>query len=222
MTTDPYAYPDEPFYAPGWGPPRTRREPAAVAALTTGILLLGPVPVVLGLLALRRTRVRGTRGRGAALAGLVLGTVSTIGWLTLTVTLLATSAATRPLAADLDAPRDAHATQLVTGSCVATLPSDGAVDHVREVPCDTEHAAQVITDYEFEAGAPWPGDDAVVARVTGACALNDAERDAGLRTVVWTPSERSWAQGDRTGLCLAGPEDGTMTGSLLDGTADLP
>lgn len=221
MTADPYAYPDEPFYAPGWAPPRPRREPAAVAALVTGILLLGPVPVVLALVALRRIRAQGSRGRGPALAGLVLGAVSTLGWIAVLVTVLATSAATRPLAADLDAPRDAHAAQLVTGSCVAALPADGPVDHVRTVPCGDEHEAQVITDYEFEAGAIWPGTDAVVARVTEACALSDAERDAGLRTVVWTPDERSWGRGDRTGLCLAAPSDGTMTGSLLDGTVDL-
>ncbi len=221
MTADPYAYPEEPFYAPGWTPPRPRQEPTALVALVTGILLLGPVPVVLALVALRRTRARGTRGRGAALAGLVLGAVSTLAWLAVLVTVLTTAAATRPLAADLDSPRSAHAAQLVTGSCVATLPVDGPVDDVQAVPCADEHEAQVITDYEFEQGAAWPGADVVVARVTGACALSGAERDAGLRTVVWTPTEQSWGRGDRTGLCLAVGPDGAMTGSLLDGTTDL-
>jgi hypothetical protein len=219
--TDPYAYP-EPYYAPGWQEqrPAPRTDGVAVAALVTGVLGLGPVAVVLGLLGVRRTRPagaagsRGTRGRGLAVAGTVLGAVGTLAWAGLAAIGIGTAVASRPLPADLAEPVDARAVQLVTGSCVAELPPDGAVDRVRVVPCDVEHAAQVVTAYDFPADTPWPGQAEVTARVQGACTLSDAEREQGLRMVAWAPTEASWSRGDRTGLCLAVPPQ-PVTGSLL-------
>lgn len=218
---DRYAYP-EPFYAPGWQDPRPRTDGVAVAALVTGVVGLGPVAVVLGVLGLRRTRPagspgsRGRRGRGLAVAGLLLGVVGTLAWAALVAVGVGTSLASRPLPPDVDAPVDAHAVQLVAGSCVAELPPDGAVDRVRVVPCADEHAAQVVTTYDFGAGATWPGAAEVTARVHAACTLTEAEREQGLRMVAWSPTEASWARGDRTGLCLAVPPE-PVTGSLLDG-----
>jgi hypothetical protein len=206
--TDAYAYP-EPFYAPGWQEPRPRTDGVAVAALVTGALGLGPVAVVLGVVGLRRTRPagspggRGTRGRGLAVAGTVLGGVGTLAWVALAAITVGTTLASRPLPADVPEPVEAHAVQLVTGSCLADLPPDGAVDRVRVVPCEQEHAAQVVTEYDFPADAPWPGTAEVTARVHAACTLTEAERQQDLRMAAWSPTEASWAGGDRTGLCLA-------------------
>lgn len=205
---DAYAYP-EPFYAPGWQEPRPRTDGVAVAALVTGALGLGPVAVALGVVGLRRTRPAGspgsvgTRGRGLAVAGTVLGVVGVLAWAALVAVAVGTSSASRPLPADVTEPVDAHAVQLVTGSCVADLPPDGTVDRVRVVPCDQEHAAQVVTGYDFAADASWPGTAEVTARVHAACTLTGAERAQGLRMVAWSPTEASWARGDRSGLCLA-------------------
>jgi len=52
----------------------------SIAALVTGILTLGPLPLILGIVGLRRTRRDGTRGRGMAIAGVVLGVLSTLAW----------------------------------------------------------------------------------------------------------------------------------------------
>lgn len=216
---DGYAYP-EPFYAPGWQEPRPRADAVAVAALVSGVLGLGPVAVVLGVLGLRRTRPagapgsRGTRGRGFAVAGTVLGVAGTLAWAAVVAVGVGTVLATRPLPADVADPADAHAVQLVTGSCVAELPPDGAVDRVRVVPCEQEHAAQVVTAYEFPDDASWPGTDEVTTRVHAACTLTEAERAQGLRMVAWAPTAASWSRGDRTGLCLAVPPQ-PVTGSLL-------
>jgi hypothetical protein len=211
---DPYAYPDQPYYAPGWQEPPARREPLAVAALVTGVLGTGPVAVVLGAVGLHRVRSRGLRGRGLALAGLLLGVLGTLAWLAVGAVAVATAVATRPLGGDVAAPRDAHAVQLVTGVCLETLPTGPEVDRVRVVPCAQDHRAQVLTSYAFGADEEWPGDAAVVARVSAACTLTEDERASDLRLVAWSPTERSWAGGDRTGLCLA-VSDEARTGSLL-------
>ncbi|MCU1431610.1 MAG: hypothetical protein JWP95_715 [Actinotalea sp.] len=76
---------------PGYGqvgPWATRlppRDGIAVAALVTGLvsvacffIVAGPVALGLGISGLRRTTANGTRGRGMAIAGIVLGAVATL------------------------------------------------------------------------------------------------------------------------------------------------
>lgn len=69
------------FGPPGFGPPgpppTQGTSGLAVAALVSGILL-GPVGVVLGIVALRRIKRTREGGRGLAIAGIVVGALSTI------------------------------------------------------------------------------------------------------------------------------------------------
>ncbi len=129
-----------------------------------------------------------------------------------------TAARSRPLPADIAEPTEAYAVQLVTGSCLATLPGDGSVERVQVVPCAQEHAAQVVAQFAFDPAAVWPGQDAAHARVVRACVLREDEVAAGVRLVTWAPTEQGWSAGDRTGLCLAVPPT-PVTGSYVDGTA---
>ncbi|MGV8977093.1 MAG: DUF4190 domain-containing protein [Cellulomonas sp.] len=197
-------------------------EPLAVASVVTGALALGPVAGVLGVLALRRIGSRGTRGRGLARTGLALGVVGTLALVAVLVGATLTARNQHPLPADVAAPRQAHARQLVTGSCLDPLPTAGEVDTVRVVPCSGPHAAQVVTEYAFDDAAVWPGQAAADARVAASCGLTPTERDAGVRAVSWAPTEDSWRHGDRLGLCLATTDAGQLTGSFLDGTVHLP
>jgi hypothetical protein len=201
--------------------PRPALEQTAVWSLVTGILGLGPVALVLAIVALRRIASRHTRGRGLAIAGGILGVLGTIALAVVGTVLVLTALAGRALPADVPAARDAHAQQLVTGNCLATIPDDGSVDTVRVVPCAQSHEAQVITEYSFAENAVWPGQQSADARVARACVLDDTEITAGVRTVTWSPTERSWAGGDRIGLCLAVVDGGGVTGSFLDGSANL-
>jgi len=197
-------------------------EPLAIVSVVTGALALGPVAGVLGIMALRRTTARGTRGRGLALLGVVLGAVGTLALAGLVVGIVLTARMTHPLPADVTSARSAHARQLVTGNCLGGLPPAGSVDVVHVVPCAAPHAAQVITEYAFDHDALWPGQRAADARVAASCALSQPEKDAGVRAVTWAPTAESWRDGDRLGLCLATTDAGMMTGSILDGTVALP
>lgn len=159
------------------------------------------------------------RAAVAVVAVAVLGVAAAV------VALLTQSARERawePLPAAITEPTRAHAVQLVLGSCVAELPDDGVVRQVQAVPCAAEHEAQVVGRTDAAPDAVWPGEQAAAARVARTCGpdlLGPAAREAGagdgLRFVVWAPSEDSWADGDRAGLCLAA-SDAPRTGSLLD------
>ena len=225
MTYQPAAVPPEPYYAPGWGPspgsqPRRRTDGLAVASFVTAVVGLGLVGIGLGVAALVRVR-RGTgQGRGLAVAGVAIGTVWTVVQAVVVVSLVSTFLASRPLPLAVDGPRDAYATQLTTGHCLADLPQDGDVGRVQVVPCDEPHPAQVVSEFRFSPDAVWPGQRDADALVAAGCELSVAEDEAGLAAVTWAPTEESWADGDRTGLCVA-HRDTPFTGSLLDGSATL-
>jgi len=188
----------------------------------TGVVGLGPAALVLAIVALRRIASRHTRGRGLAIAGAVLGVLGTVALAVGVTAVVLTALGTRSLPADVPAARDARAQQLVTGNCLASLPANGPVGSVRVVPCADPHEAQVVTEFSFAANAVWPGQQAADARVARACVLDDDEIAEGVRTVTWSPTERSWADGDRVGLCLAVVDGGGVTGSFLDGSAEVP
>ncbi len=220
MSHHPLAAP-EPYYAPGWPTtPRRRLDGLAVASFVTSTVGLGVVGIGLGLAALQRIRRGATTGRGLALAGLAIGAVWTVVQVVVAVSLLSAWLATRPLPFPLDAPQTVHVGRLVTGHCLAELPDDGAVGRVDVVPCGEPHAGQVISEFRVAADAVWPGQEGANARVAIGCELSEPERAAGLEVVTWAPTQASWDDGDRTGLCVARRAAG-LTGSLLDGTADL-
>ena len=155
---------------------------------------------------------------GLAWAGIALGLATSLTAIAVTVALLRGGAATRALPADVSAPQDAHARQLVLGNCLAELPDDGAVTTVRVVPCGDPHEAQVVARTDFSTDSVWPGQDGADAKVSRVCVpavLADDVDPAGIELSVWTPSEDSWAEGDRTGLCLAATPVLTE-GSLID------
>ncbi len=82
------SYPTTP-YPPGYGPgpyapaypPAPGTDGVSIAALVTGILGMGVVPLVLGIVGLNRTKKTGRSGRGFAIAGVVLGSVSIVAWI---------------------------------------------------------------------------------------------------------------------------------------------
>jgi Septum formation len=224
MTGGPAAAP-EPYYAPGWPAadgrlPGPRLDGLAVVGFVTAVVGLGLVGIGLGVAALVRIRRGRTSGRGLAIAAVAIGTVWTVVAAVVGVSLTSSWLATRPLPLEVEGPRTASVGRLVTGHCVGALPDDGDVGRVEVVPCDEPHAAQVISEYRFAPDAVWPGQDGANARVAVACELSTAEAEAGLRLVTWAPTEGSWADGDRTGLCVAYLAGG-ITGSLLDGSADV-
>ncbi|WP_223203540.1 DUF4190 domain-containing protein [Cellulomonas soli] len=173
--------------------------------MVTGLLGLGPVALVLGLVGLHRIRTHGTRGRGLAIAGVVLGALGTVlAVVGVTIAVLVVRASS-PLPSDVAAPRDAHVQQLVTGNCLSALPTpaaDGTVDTVHVVPCAQDHAAQVVSEFAFDPDAVWPGQAAADARVARSCVLSAEETAAGASALAWAPTEEGWSTGDRTGLCV--------------------
>lgn len=94
----PAGYGQQGYGQPGYGQPApaTRgTDGMSIAALVTGILGLGFIPVILGILGLKRTKANGTSGRGFSIAGIVLGILSFIAWIVIVISLVVASNAIR-------------------------------------------------------------------------------------------------------------------------------
>lgn len=175
----------------------------AIAAVVTAVLV-PPVGLVLAIVSLVRTGR--SRQRGAVLAAVALFVAVLLTTLLALVPVLSPSllprlqGATTPVGPDVERPVGVHVRQLTVGSCVRSAP-DGATDRVTVVPCQDEHAAQVVSTYLFDADS-WPGAASVRSQVVGSCTISAAEAEAGVRAVALVPTQESWRQGDRAGLCL--------------------
>jgi hypothetical protein len=149
------------------------------------------------------------RRRFALVGGAVVAVIALVAVIAVVVNMVSRQQ-WEPIEAMIAEPQEVHPLQLVLGSCVETLPEDGEVSEVLAVPCDAAHTAQVVGRTDFADAAVWPGRDAVdkrVAQVCGTKQLGPVARTSPLadsvRYVVWGPSEESWEDGDRVGLCLA-------------------
>jgi hypothetical protein len=225
----PYQYPAVyGFGYPSSNPPGTSG--LAIAALITGLVGLGPIPLGLGigaLLTIRRTRESGT---GMAIAGIVLGALQVLAFGAPVVA--GVVAGTDDSAAGPDVPAQTTAPaqstdepvsdigELAQGECFDEAENDFEV--VRQ-PCDTAHDGEVFATLVLTPRA-YPGDRVVRDEAEASC---DREfknyvgvdvHSSRLETDFVYPNRDMWDDGQRDVMCLAyGPDgerlDGTVRGS---------
>ncbi len=81
-------YPESPYPPPQqspYQPPAYSTEPLAIVALVTGVLWLGPIPLGFGIAALQRIKRTQSQGSGFAVAGIILGIISTLSYIALVI-----------------------------------------------------------------------------------------------------------------------------------------
>lgn len=237
----PFPPPGQPRPAPGqpypaapqpWGQAWGQAYPAlqppppvnglAIAALVLGFFCLMPfVGLILGIVALVQIRKRGERGKGMAVAGIVL---STIGTLLLTL-VFATGGVRDAWDGFREAARGAGTTFSVEKGECFDAPSgslEGYAYDVDVVPCEGEHDAEVFANFLMPAG-DYPGDDAITDAADEKCfdlsesyAMDTWALPADVDVYYFTPTRQSWRYGDRQITCMFGNEDAEagLTGSL--------
>jgi hypothetical protein len=189
----------------------------AVASLVLGITGGVPLSVIFGIVALVQMRTRAYRGKGMAIAGLVLSGVWVVGFATLIVVLIA-SAADRDSSGQLTEGGSVSAYQLRPGDCVNDLEERNNILSVRGVPCAQPHEGEVFASFAV-SGSTWPGEASISQQAEDGCqdrfqayAPNaDAE---SLDLFSLQPTRQTWARGDREVICIAIDPAGKRTGSL--------
>jgi hypothetical protein len=192
--------PPAPVYAPQDSRPQSG---LAVTAFVLGLIAFVLPAVVCALVALRRIKRRNLRGRGFAIAGLVLSALWTVAIAAIVV-----------LAVSTDTERDAsgrivdggslNVFDLRDGDCLNDLGQTEEAMSVDAVPCAQPHDAQVYAVVQLP-GREYPGDDAVVEQSDRECGRRfppEARREGEVYS--FYPTRDSWeARDDREVTCIA-------------------
>ncbi|QIJ63775.1 septum formation family protein [Streptomyces sp. JB150] len=100
--------------------------------------------------------------------------------------------------------------------------AEGTAYAVEVVPCDEAHVGQVVGEFAIEGkGQKYPGDDEITAVADTRCPV-EAQKFApdtwalpkGAALFYYTPTQESWATGDRAVSCTYTAEKGKFSGSL--------
>ena len=198
----------------------------ATASLVTGLggLVVGlaaPVAIGLGIAALVQIKRRGQEGKGMAIAGLVIGSLVTIGYVLLFGLVIAFGSSSDD---DYGAPdpvpsysNDPIVTvdDLAVGECFDDAGRDE--DEVIRQPCTTDHDGEIIGNATLPDG-PWPGEDGIDKAADRACTplftnyVGKPPSASELEPYFWTPTKQLWNDEDRLVVCAAyGPDDEPLT-----------
>lgn len=179
----------------------------AIAALILGIIGAVLLSVIFGIIALNQTKGGRQRGRGMAIAGLIISGA----WVLVIAAII--------VAAIVFDDGSVQATSIKTGDCIADAPADGAnVLRLPKVSCDEPHEGEVYAMIRV-SGNTFPGQTAMQNEYEQRCvsALDayapDATSDPGLSSFLLYPSRETWDRGDRDVACIAITQD-RRTGSI--------
>jgi hypothetical protein len=198
--------------------------------LATGIggLFIGlsaPVAIGLGIAALVQIKRRQQAGKGLAIAGLVIGSLVTIGYGLLIGFLFVLGSTAdedygtpeQPVSSSSSGPTT-YIDELQVGECFDD--SGGADDEVIRQPCTEGHDGELVAIVTPAAGA-YPGDSGVDKVADRACTpafgtyVGKPRDQSELYLDWWTPDKTTWNHGDRRVFCAArGPDDEKLTATV--------
>ncbi|GAA3375085.1 DUF4190 domain-containing protein [Streptomyces sannanensis] len=212
-------------------PPKTNG--LAIGSMVAGIVCcLPPLGLILGVVALVQIKKTGHRGKGMAVAGVVLSSISTL----LVLTAIVTGGAADFWRGFRDAAGEAARTKSIDrlhrGDCFDAPGGDGLegyVTDVRVVPCSGSHEGEVTGTFELEIPGPWPGEGEISAiaaercwNIAGTYAMDTWAVPESVVTYYFAPDKRGWRLGDRSVTCsLSDDGDGTLDGPLLNDASML-
>ncbi|WBQ07187.1 DUF4190 domain-containing protein [Kribbella sp. CA-293567] len=193
-----------PYQPPGTGGTSTPAVVGFVLSLFGG----GAISVILCIVALNRIPQRNQRGKGFAIAGLVISGL----WVAAIIAIVAVSINDgepgRDSSGQVTTTQTTRPDKLRVGDCVTSL-SEGEVKDLQVQPCEQPNGGKVFAVFELPAG-PWPGLASVQADAEKGCtdrfkALN---QPAAKPSAVFFlhPVENGWALGDRGTTCLLVPK----------------
>ncbi|MET9432561.1 DUF4190 domain-containing protein [Streptomyces sp. NPDC006551] len=220
-------------YGPGPGPygtPSPGTNGLAVGSLVSGILCcLPPLGLVLGLIALPQIKKRRQTGKGLAVAGIVLSSISSLLMVVGLVTGGFGQMWTDFKAGMEDAARSQSALSLRTGQCYdvdGELESD--TSEIGVVDCAGEHEGEVTGTFPVTGFTGWPGEkplDRLAGQRCEEIGYAYAWDSWAIPEDIWTyyhlPTRESWRAGDRTVTCSFVSEGAPVKGSLRNDETTL-
>ncbi|MFJ4781499.1 septum formation family protein [Streptomyces sp. NPDC088762] len=225
--------PPEP-YPLGWHapapPPSQKTNVLAVVAFVASLVCVPLIPLILAFIALSQIRNRGEKGKGFAIAAIVIQGVALVLVVGLGGLGVLDSGPKRDESGQVTGPGTSDVHDIRTGDCFDT--EDDLTEHtegtggeaapsVRIVPCEQPHEGEAYAVFDLEDG-PYPGTEKIIALADDKCGgtlLTDYVGDAAklpqtMRTSYYYPKSGSWDQGDHEVTCVLTDSSGSSTGSV--------
>jgi hypothetical protein len=168
----------------------------AIAAFVLGILDGTILSVIFAIVALFQTMDRRQRGRGLAIAALVISAA----WIAVITSLIAYGLSAQG--------KTVHAIDLKTGDCVKDASESELPNWVKRVRCDRPHYGEVFAVLTLPDTTTYPGEEPLRTR-GDECghtffeyAPNSPEGPT-FRVAVAYPTADGWANGQRSVVCVA-------------------
>ncbi|MFD7322447.1 DUF4190 domain-containing protein [Streptomyces sp. NPDC059875] len=196
----------------------------AVASLVTGIVCcLPPLGLIFGLVALPQIRKKNQTGKGFAITGIVMSSISTL--------LVAVALITGGLGEMWggfkegmdEAARSKSPLSLREGECFEV---DGKLEayttDVDIVDCEKLHDGEVVGGFKVTGFDSWPGEDAIdklaeerCAKISSAYAMDNWAIPEHVWDYYYLPNRQGWRAGDRLVTCTLAVDGGEpLKGSL--------
>ncbi|MEU9253719.1 DUF4190 domain-containing protein [Streptomyces sp. NPDC048270] len=234
----PPGQPPGPYGGPtGWYAPPPDSEKTntlAVVAFLMSILCAIPlVPLILGIIALRQIRERRQKGRGLAIAAIVIHCVTLVFYalaLVFGFSGVLDDAPKRDAAGQVTEEGSSDVEDLRAGDCFTT--DDDFAEYqgksggdapftVTVVPCAQPHEGEAFAVFDLDDG-PYPGREAVIETTDEKCSGTQLTDYVGpsatlpdeLELYIYFPSEGTWDVGNRQVVCFLGDTNGSTTGSV--------
>lgn len=212
-------------------PQRPTYNGLSIASLVLGIVCcIPPLGLVLGLVALAQIRRRGQNGKGMAVAGIVLSSLSTL-LLLVSIVTGGAGEAWRDFKEGMAEASDASSPfDLKKGECFdipgSEVPDETETSSVPTKDCATPHDAEVTGSYRLDESDGYPASAAADAAMERRCNdISDAyvpdpsALPSHVANYYFLPTRESWSLGDRTVTCALAATKGKLTGSFEDGGA---
>ncbi|MBL1075263.1 DUF4190 domain-containing protein [Nocardia sp. 2] len=203
-------YPMPPAYPMG-APQSQKTNGFAIASFVLSFLTLcgAVLAIPFGVIALSQIKQRGERGKGLAIAGLVIAGL----WI-----LLVAAAVLINLVVP-DQPGTKSVGSVKVGDCIADISESQLVYSTKTVPCDQPHDAEVF--YQFDLSGGWPGADEVMAKADSTCtskleALYGNSPKLGQLSpfMLYPPDERNFKKSREVTCMLVMTDDSKLTGKV--------
>jgi len=226
-----YGVPAPGYPTPPPAPTPTGTNGFAIAALILGIIGGVLLSVIFGFVALSQIKRTGQKGRGMAIAGLIISGA----WVVLLcagviIAAVFSSAQSRSSSTSLGDPvtitttnvgtsgHGVNLTELKTGDCIVSVAENVVVQQATVVACNTPHHGEVTGTFTL-AGATYPGDDAVAQQAGDRCQAQlkaystAAYNDDTLSVFYYAPTSSTWDRNKRV-VCIAYDQNHLRTSSV--------
>jgi hypothetical protein len=184
-----------------------------------GLLGVVVISTVLGFIALSRIKRSGRRGRGLAIAGILLSLFWLVAVIVAAAALTISSATRSPSSGRITHRGSLDVFSLRAGDCFDNPANPGHITSVTAIPCTQPHDSQVYASFTLP-GSAYPGESKLTALSSAGCRAREgsidpakASSDLSLRFI--QPTQNSWGHGDRTVSCIIVDTKGTLTSSVL-------